>query len=258
MKLAVFSDLHCEFEPFEPAPAALGADLVVLAGDIHNGVEALEHARQMFPRQPIVQIAGNHEFFGGEWQAVLEAMRAQAPVHGIRLLENETVVVDGVRFLGATLWTDFELYSVPGRPVTMDAATAKEKMQRRMVDFAAIRWEGRLLEPDDTVLLHRQTRAWLVAELARPHPGPTVVVTHHLPSIDSVAPAFVRAHSNPSFASDLDDLFGAMDLWIHGHTHHSFDYRRGRTRIVANPRGYPMRDGALENPLFDAARIVEI
>lgn len=258
MKLAIFSDLHCEFEPFEPAPPALDADLVVLAGDIHNDVEALDQARRMFPDQRIVQVPGNHEFFGGEWQQVLDRMRSRAAALGIDLLENETVVIDGVRFLGATLWTDFELYARPGRPLTMAAADAKDRMQRRMIDFAAIRWEGRLLEPDDTVALHRRTRDWLAAELAVPHDGPTVVVSHHLPSIDSVAPAFVRAVSNPAFASDCDHLFGAMDLWVHGHTHHSFDYRRGRTRIVANPRGYPRRDGSLENPAFDPARIVEL
>ncbi|MGE0311776.1 MAG: metallophosphoesterase [Lautropia sp.] len=258
MRLAVFSDLHLEFEPFVPAPAARSADVVVLAGDIHNGVAALQWARRTFPEQPIVQIAGNHEFFGAQWQALLAELRREARTLGIHFLENDALVLDGVRFLGATLWTDFALYARPGRPLSMDAQTAREVLGRRMVDFSAIRWEARTLDPADSVALHLQTRRWLEASLARPHDGPTVVVTHHLPTIHSVAPAFVTAVSNAAFASDLDDLFGPVSLWIHGHTHHSFDYRRGSTRIVANPRGYPMRDGRLENPAFDPGLVVEV
>lgn len=258
MKLALFSDLHCEFLPFSAGRAARAADLVILAGDIHNGDVAIRLGRAMFPGQRIVQVAGNHEFYGGQYQAELAAMRTAARDCAVHLLENDGIVIDGVRLLGATLWTDFELYAQPGRPRRMAPAEAMAAMQRRMADFRVIRWQDRLLEPEDTVVLHRRSRAWLAERLAEPHPGPTVVVTHHLPSIASVAPPFATAASNTAFASDLDDLFGAADLWVHGHTHHSFDYRRGRTRIVCNPRGYPMRDGGRENPDFDPSLVIEV
>jgi predicted phosphodiesterase len=258
MRLAVFSDLHLEFEGFEPDPIVGEADLIVLAGDIHNGVEALDQARALFPDQPIVQIAGNHEFFGDQWQEVLDRLRRRAQELGIHFLENDATSIGAVRFAGATLWTDFALYAVPGRPVSLPVAQAKALMQRRMIDFSAVRWLDRTLTPDDTVALHRDSRRFLDAELARPHAGPRVVVTHHLPTIRSVAPAFATAVSNPAFASDLDGLFAGVDLWIHGHTHHSFDYRVGRTRILANPRGYPLRDGSLENPAFAPGLLVDI
>lgn len=258
MRLAVFSDLHLEFERFEPDPVTREADVVVLAGDIHNGVDALERARVLFPAQPIVQIAGNHEFFGDQWQDVIARLRRCARDLEIHFLENDTVTLGGVTFLGATLWTDFALYAVPGRPLSMATDEAMALMQRRMIDFSAIRWLDRTLTPDDTVGLHRASRRWLQSELARPVAGPRVVVTHHLPSIRSVAPAFLKAASNPAFASDLDPLFDGVDLWIHGHTHHSFDYRVGGTRILANPRGYPMRDGSLENPAFSDGLMVEV
>lgn len=258
MKLAIFSDLHCEYLPFSAGRAALEADLVILAGDIHNGEVAIRLGRAMFPDQPIVQVAGNHEFYGGQWQREIERMKAAADRHDVQLLENEAVVIDGVRFLGATLWTDFELYAKPGRPRFLPADLAKASMQRRMPDFRVIRWQDRVLEPDDTVRMHRRSRDWLTRTLAQPHDGATVVITHHLPSIDSVAPPFMEASSNTALASDLDALFGQMDLWVHGHTHHSFDYRRGRTRVLANPRGYPMRDGSRENPVFDPALVVTV
>jgi hypothetical protein len=143
-------------------------------------------------------------------------------------------------------------------------------MQRRMLDYSHIRWRAeaedgedetageRLLTPSDTVAIHRASRAWLARELAQPFAGPRVVVTHHLPSWRSVAPRFLRAPSNAAFASDLDALFDPVTLWIHGHTHHSFDYLAGRTRVVANPRGYLLKDGGFENPGFQPDLIVEL
>jgi hypothetical protein len=169
-----------------------------------------------------------------------------------------------VQFLGATLWTDFELLSAAGRPVRLSADDAKAQMQRRMIDYSLIRWqdgetlEERVFRPDDSIGLHRRSRGWLARELAQPFEGPRVVVSHHLPSWRSVAPPFARAPSNAAFASDLDHLFGPVALWVHGHTHHSFDYRAGNTRVVANPRGYPMKTGGFENPLFQAALLVDL
>lgn len=265
MRVAILSDLHVEFEPFEPPPATRQADLVVLAGDIHNGVAALEWARRAFPGQRLVQVAGNHEFFGGCWQTTLEQMRAAAAALDIHLLENDAVVIDGVQFLGATLWSDFRLFEVAGRPLQMTADEAKPLLQRRMIDFSLIRIRDgrhahpeRIFSPDDSIAIHRGSRAWLCRQLAEPFDGPRVVVTHHLPSWRSVAPAFLRAASNASFASDLEGLFPPVTLWVHGHTHHSFDYRVGATRIVANPRGYLMKDGGFENPSFEPALQVDI
>lgn len=265
MRVAILSDLHVEFEPFQPPAAARQADLVILAGDIHNGEAALHWARCAFPGQRLVQVAGNHEFFGGCWQATLEQMRTTAAALDIHLLENDAVVIDGVQFLGATLWSDFRLFEVPGRPLQMTAAEAKALLQRRMIDFSLIRIRDerderaeRILSPDDSVAIHRRSREWLSRQLAMPFEGPRVVVSHHLPSWRSVAPAFLRALSNASFASDLDALFRPVTLWVHGHTHHSFDYRVGATRIVANPRGYPMKEGGFENPSFEPALLVDI
>lgn len=261
MRIAILSDLHVEFQDFEPPAESRSADVVVLAGDIHNGVAALHWARRRFPDQCIVQVAGNHEFFGACWQTLLGEMRQAAQALDIRFLENDTTIVGGVQFFGATLWTDFELYACVGRPLQIDAESAKALMQRRMLDYSLIRWREppeRTLTPDDTVLMHLQSRRWLADGLARPFEGPRIVVTHHLPSWRSVAPAFVRAASNTAFASDLDAFFGPVSLWVHGHTHHSFNYQAGRTRIVANPRGYPLKSGGDENPRFEPSLVVDI
>ena len=89
MKLLVLSDLHVEFAPFVPdAEAIQAADVVVLAGDIHKGVQGMDWARKTFLNQEIIYVAGNHEFYGQHWDKLLDRLRAQARVHGIPLVSG--------------------------------------------------------------------------------------------------------------------------------------------------------------------------
>lgn len=266
MRLLVLSDLHVEFAPLDVDGLDRGRfDVVVLAGDIHQGVEAIAWGRRAFPDHPIVQVPGNHEFYGGVHQQVLAAMRDAARRLDVLLLEDDAVEIDGVTFGGCTCWTDYRLYERAGRPRAMAAAEAMVASRRRIIDYDHIRWADddapggvRDFCPGDSVSLHRRSRRWLASHLAEPAAGKRVVVTHHLPSWFSVSPEFAAAVTNPGFASDLDDLFPGVDLWIHGHTHSSHDYIASGTRIVCNPRGYPWRGGGFENPRFDPMRIVEL
>ena len=101
--------------------------------------------------------------------------------------------------------------------------------------------------------MHWVRRDWLRRRLDEPFDGPTVVVTHHAPSAGSVADQWADDWCTPAFVSDLPaEFFAVPCLWVHGHTHTSFDYRVGRCRVVSNPRGYMMRSGAMENAHFDA------
>jgi len=265
VRLLVLSDLHVEWAPFEAPGPRDAFDVVVLAGDIGQATLALRWARRTFPDHPIVQVAGNHEFFHAVRQPALDAMRRVARALDIHLLEDDTVTVDGVEFVGCSLWTDYRLHERADRPVSMSAADAMAGARRAMLDYALIDVadEGspqglRRFEPTDSVALHHASRRWLAARLARPAAGRRVVVTHHLPSWHSVAPGFVAAPSNPAFASDLDALFAGTDLWIHGHTHTSHDYLAAGCRVVCNPRGYPMRAGGFENPRFDPLRVLAV
>jgi predicted phosphodiesterase len=265
MRLLVLSDLHVEFTPFDAAQLDRRRfDLVVLAGDIHHAADAVEWGRRSFPDHPIVQVAGNHEFYGSAYQPALDLMRSAAARLDVHLLENDAVEIDGVSFAGCTAWTDFRLYERAGRPAHMTSAQAMVVSRRRIIDYDLVRWQDpdapegvRAFRPEDSAALHRHSRGWLESHLRRATPGPRVVVTHHLPSWFSVSPEFACADSNPGFASDLDDLFPGVDLWIHGHTHSSHDYVASGTRIVCNPRGYPWKDGGFENRRFDPLRIVE-
>ena len=276
MRLLVLSDLHVEIAEF--APGAFDADLVVLAGDIHNGALAPQWARRVFPDHPILMVAGNHEFYDGERNRVLDALRESALRSEVRFLENEEAEIDGVRFLGCTLWTDYRAFEQPQRALRLPIEQAMAACARLIADHVAIRLDDgksvRGFTPLDAARLHAQSRAWLEDALARRGDGATVVVTHHLPSWRSVHPAFAHWVSNAGFVSDLDPLVGLADLWIHGHTHTSQSYRLAGAQVVCNPRGYPRRAQPLEsdeaqaqaqgpaavfeNPNFDPGLVVEV
>jgi len=230
MRLHVMSDLHLEDAAF--APPSTDVDLVILAGDIDNGAAGVEWAKRTF-RGPVLYVPGNHEPYDGEFHAVWDAMRAAAQGSNVRFLDRGEAVIDGVRFLGCALWTDFEFYGVAAKPAAMEAA------KQYAPDFRVVRFGDRVFTPDDWVELHRVDRAWLEARLAEPFAGKTVVITHHLPHRGSVAPRYANDRANPGFVTDLHHLMGRAVLWIHGHTHIAFDYEVEGTRIVCNPRGYP-------------------
>jgi hypothetical protein len=203
------------------------------------------------------------------WDKELAAMRMAAQGTNVQVLDRDVVVLESaqgpVRVLGVTLWTDFKL-PVLGADGQWrgDARLAAAEAGLGLNDFSVIRVPRtapesgvRRLRPLDTVQWHRSARQWLLAALAEPWVGRTVVVTHHAPHPGSLAACFERSGLSPAFVNDLPAAcFDGVDLWVHGHTHDSFDYPvprpgGGTCRVVCNPRGYVRWDGALENRGFD-------
>lgn len=252
MKLHILSDLHLGFGAFERPEN--DADVVILAGDISRPREAAAWALRF--DKPVLYVAGNHEFYGSSLErAASDLKRLCAGTH-VHVLEGDEIVIDGVRFLGTTLWTDF---AVCGGGERQAAAMAEAK--RLIRDFSRIAVSeatGAVFTPEDSIELFRKQSAWLEARLAEPHDGPTVVITHHAPSPRSIHPRFAGSLLNACFVSDLERLAGVdrVQLWVHGHTHDSFDYLVNGTRIVCNPRGYA-KGGVNENALFDPDLMIE-
>ena len=230
MKLHILSDLHLEHHDFKPVVTA--ADVVVLAGDIGNSAYGLDWARRTFPQQEIVYVAGNHEFYNHDMEEERAYMAAVSEQLGIHFLDNSSAVIDGVRFLGATLWTDFRLFGYGDEWFCLQAG------QRGLNDFRVIHCDGKPFTAADSQKLHSESVAWLKHSLDEPFDGKTVVVSHHAPSMQSVASRYRRDLLSACFASDLETLLGRQALWVHAHTHDCFDYEVEGTRVVCNPRGY--------------------
>ncbi|KAF1048620.1 MAG: 3',5'-cyclic adenosine monophosphate phosphodiesterase CpdA [Herbaspirillum frisingense] len=259
MRLLILSDLHLEvWRENAPAirPELSRPDAVILAGDIDKPERALAWAETKFAGLPVIYVSGNHEGYGRTWEGALRELRRQAAsASNVRVLDRGETVIGGVRFLGATLWTDYALFGEDKKDAAMTAAAPV------MLDYRRIEVEdgGRhMMTPGDTVRLHQADLAWLKDKLDTPFEGRTVVVTHMSPSLRSVAPRYAQDLVSAAFSSNLDALAERADLWVHGHTHDSFDYRIGRCRVVCNPCGYVRRDGGQENPHYNPDLIVEI
>lgn len=256
MRIRVLSDLHLEFDRPHSIPGA-DADLVILAGDIHNGTAGILWAADTFST-PVVYVPGNHEYYGGSIPAVKREMQAAAAATRGRvcLLDPGEFALPefATRVLGVTLWADFTLFGGAAHEIEI----AMQACQRYMTDFNGLiripAGEGlRAFLPRDCVGLHRAELDWLERKLERPYAGKTVVVTHHAPHRGSLAERFARDLVSAGFITDLGRLMGKrVALWVHGHTHDAFDYSVDGTRVVCHPRGYvDSARGVAENPSFD-------
>lgn len=257
MRIYLVSDLHVEFCGDFPLPnpqADIG--LVVLAGDIHKGEKVMEvaSAYQRHYRVPVIVVAGNHEFYGGEYESRLAALRHEASLlRDVHFLENDVVVINKVRFLGCTLWSDFSLFGED------QVALAKGTAVRSISDFSVIRWGHQRFTPDHAAALFRKSYAWLEAELSKEFLGPTVVVSHFLPHRAGVHPMHLKEDQlTPYFTVDCSELMRrfCITAWLCGHTHNSIELSvENGTRLVSNQRGYPREPWHYTE--FDSGKIVD-
>lgn len=249
MKTLILSDLHLEISDMDTPKA--DADVVVLAGDIAVGNAGIYWARTIWPTTEIVYVAGNHEFYGKERNSTIQDLRRAAKETGVHFLDNDEVMINGVRFLGATLWTDFLLFGLTRQTQAMGLASVS------LNDFRMIReGEDKFTSPKSVSLFNESAR-WLKLKLSEPFDGKTIVVTHHLPSAESVAERYKKDLLSACFASNADHLLGPCNIWIHGHTHDCFDYISRGTRVICNPRGYVLK-GREENVDFNPEFVIEV
>lgn len=261
MKIQIASDLHLDlledrfpgYRILEPADA----DVLVIAGDIHRATRAIAIFAD-WP-VPVIYVHGNHELYHEQADEAIESLRAASAGSNVHFLERDACVLNGVRFLGCCLWTDYRLYPD-------NVAAAMQKCEQTLLDHRVIHTRQGLFTPQEALRLHRRARDWLEAQLREDVIGPTVVVTHHAPHPKSIHPRYAGSLINAGFASDLTPLVEQADVWIHGHMHDSFDYAVAGARVVANPRGYARNRLAApspealewENRAFDPKLVVEI
>jgi Icc-related predicted phosphoesterase len=266
MNLWVISDLHVDVADYELAPTPDGADVLVIAGDIGSRLtkRCLPWiARHALPRGlPVIYVPGNHDYYGVNITTEIPKAHARAAELGIHLLaEGESVIIEGVRFVGGTLWTDHQIWG--NGPVSQNEAA------RWMNDHRKIRWgsDYRRFLPVHALAAHRTCRDAIGAVLAASVPGPTVVVTHHAPHPRSLRQGRAAEPLDGAYVSDLSGFIGTHhpDLWIHGHIHENRNYTIHGTRILSNPRGYVMRTRMgprtlteVENPDHDPGCVVEV
>ena len=239
LRVRYFGDLHVEFTDNWPLRVrSIGEDLVVLAGDISNGIAGIHWAREAFSGRPVVYVLGNHEFYGYDFDALIDDARAESAGTNVHLLENNCFEFSGYRILGCTLWTDFRLFG------ESQALNATNTARERMYDYRVITRNGRRLSIRDTTERCRHSKAWLADAIAASN-RPAIVVTHHAPTYVTGNPYFgggsvLERIGSAAFHNNFDAMIvPPVHAWIHGHTHYSVAERVNGIPVVTNQRGYP-------------------
>lgn len=253
MRCHYLSDLHLESETFEQRLPH--GDVLIIAGDLCHArcldpartdkysinqrdrvMRFIDEARTNFAH--VLFVAGNHEHYDGIFEETVPLLRRHLP--GITVLDNETVELDGIRFFGSTLWTDFE-----GR-----SEAVMKKVGRRMGEYFFVKTRGASANPEaplrkfqleDALQAHDQAMAALLSDVKAGYGKSTVVITHHAPSKRGCNPQFSSNGLDGAYYSALDSQIACLTtvpVWIHGHTHVAKTYQIGRVKVRTNARGF--------------------
>lgn len=248
MKVLVLSDLHLEFGDLEIETSNI--DVVILAGDIHIKEKGFKWAIENIQNIPVIYVLGNHEYYGTAYPKLIDKLKHEAVNSNIHFLENNTVTINDINFIGCTLWTDFELFG--------DPRISGYECQQVMTDYKKIRLSPKYskLRSIDVAAIHKKSLTWLNNELKEREGQSNIVITHHAPSTKSLPEKYQKNTISAAYVSNLDDVIEKFQpkYWIHGHLHNSSHYSIGNTQVVCNPRGYTGE----ENYDFDSGYIIEI
>jgi predicted phosphodiesterase len=273
LRLWILSDLHLESTRGWDLPAVGDRpdyDVLVIAGDLiprmERGVAWLLERTD----RHVIYVPGNHESYGCDIDRTVDKARALAAGTNVHVVQNDSVQISevsgGVRrdvtFIGATFWTDFNLFG--------DAEYAMMAAGEIMNDYRKIRignYELKL-RPRHTSQRHQESREFIERELRKEKIGPRVLVTHMGLHPTAVRRGFEQDISSAAYTSDCSDLLAmGVDLAIHGHTHETYDRMvvagtRMVTgvRMVTNQKGYgPWGRGTTwDNAQFDPNFVIEI
>ena len=247
------SDLHLEAQSFSRRLPE--GDVLIIAGDLcmatfldpartdlysvrhRNRVSRfVETATKNFDR--VLFVAGNHEPYQGIFDDTIQILRDN--LHGVTVLDNEYTDIDGVRFFGATLWSDFD----GRRQACMD------HIRRSVGEFLLVKKrrndangasELTKFQPEDALAEFDRSIAALRQSRDDGFQGPMVVITHHAPCLKGLNALHQGNGLDGAFASDLDQIITELSnvpYWVHGHTHVQTSYCVGETTVVANCRGF--------------------
>lgn len=256
MKAWIFSDLHTEFDEMPNPLKVPAADVCICAGDICDGgpAKTVHFLGEYVSRSmPVILVPGNHEYYRS---SIIEGLKealdtASHRYPNVHVLSRRAVTIGGYRFVGATLWGDFNLYG--------NMSWAMRAAQNELNDYRKIKVSKEPFQrftPGHASRFSHMDRQFIRCTLDEQHVGPTVIVTHHAPSVLSLAPEFVGDPLTPSFVSNLEPDIAKYQpvAWVHGHLHNRSDYQIVDTRVICNPRGYtdePVPD-------FDPSLVIDL
>jgi Icc-related predicted phosphoesterase len=238
--IALHSDLHLERQGLPKDWLQEVPDILILAGDIiriDDSYRLLTDLAEKYEDMQILYVTGNHEYY--DIENMLEAeriLKASLMSHErIHFLQNDTIEINGIRFLGTTGWSRMLSLGIEKQ------LEAKYLVGYSINDFRLIGYEDRVFNVDDCIELGEQQYEWLKAELSKATDCKhTVVITHFSPSLKLRNTQFPVDEMSAYFHASFDDLIEEYqpDMWMFGHTHANFDIHMGKTRVISNQKGY--------------------
>lgn len=245
MKIQIVSDLHFEHEENKKRfTLNKDAELLIIAGDLGNKIySGLDFIKECASKVKTIFILGNHDSMGSSIESTVKFWESQN-IENFYFLNNKTVEIGGVHFIGTTLWSD-----VMADPINTLA------IARGMIDYHYIFKDN---ERDLVDIFYLQKKYeenlfFIQNELKKDYTK-KVLITHHLPTFQSIAPKYYGSSLNAAFASDLSNMLvytDNLELCIHGHTHEVLDYMLDDKRIICNPLGYPGEHNKYKELILD-------
>jgi Icc-related predicted phosphoesterase len=260
----------------------MAADVLVLAGDICVATDVWPYDDEYVNTKSlrihkffmdcsrefehIIYVLGNHEHYHGDIATSIKQLKENLKyIPNLHIIERGVVEINGVLFLGSTLWTnmneidqetlhhvkwgmnDFTViknsnvlvsYKVPvvddvdREDLSLEAPNHKSETRTRPAKWS----------PEDAIVEFNKTVQWIDCIRALHKDRQLVMISHHSPSFQSVSPIYEN-HTlmNGGYCSNLESFIEdrpEIKLWFHGHLHNLNDYTVGQTRVLANPRGY--------------------
>jgi Icc-related predicted phosphoesterase len=265
-RVVYLSDVHIEINGLGRLNCTFAeGDILILAGDIFNGAltdprrtdkdansfrKAVDHLKKdVFPKyKKVFKVMGNHSHYNGVFKETETKLRTFfSDVSNLFILENTDVYTDGVLFIGCTLWTSF----FNGSPIAMmqarngmnDYRLILEKAYEELDYIERAKWNNHkpFITPELIYNVHRESVNYITETLEKHKDLPTVIITHHPMSLQSIKNNTRMSPLTAAFASELDQLIldnPQIKYHVHGHTHYSKKYRIGDTHVVSNQCGY--------------------
>ncbi len=261
-KILVLSDLHLEFSNFSVENNDY--DILILAGDISQDFSILESFFcKLDESKKIIFVPGNHEYEGRRIEEVVPKLKEISKnFNNVFVLQNESIDIDGVRFIGTTLWSNFESSGMNNKE------EVKKWAKFNVIDFSYIfkrvsveQYNNKYTAwtPDDMEKEFNKAYDFLSYELKNnPTELTKFVITHFAPHKNSIHKKYSKDMGSPYWCNDLEELMGFSDFWVHGHTHDSFDYIVEGTKVVCNPRGVSKIFNISENVNFNKNLILNV
>lgn len=254
------SDIHLEMRKTIPIikPVKDKNVYLCLCGDIGNPYlenyeKFLKIHSELFTH--ILIISGNHEYYSvrnivsiGETDAMIEKIVSK--YKNITYLNKSGLIIDGVKFIGCTLWSDVSSIPDIAEKVMNDYKyiyvkknkknNKKNKNQDKSQNSSDEKYK-RLLKASDVCEMNKECIEWIKHEINKfketDKYKKIIILTHHAPSFSMLNKSDVYS---PCYATNYNDIMGKpVSIWISGHSHHSNHIRINNTLCVSNCMGYP-------------------